>query len=325
MNHLSTPRNWDAKMIFYLFVLLLIIFMAQAPGARAAETPPATYAGNNRGSWGLGVVVPQGSKLSSGGSLSWAQVRNVTVLVEVPAIVSPTETVYATMSVMTNGGVVLQTALGIYPGNTSWLVYSMFIADVGAYPQNYQWVVNSSGPPSLPHDWVALSIFESASSDWGFSVTNLRTGSFVNMSFESSVSGPLKVGDQEVFALESYSWEASDFQNMTDMNLKSIMVDGETVLGGWYFYADWDPTHNPLFVVGGAPPPDFIAMESSPNETAVWQYSGEWFGGIQQSGVVPVVFDELGLVGAALIAVGLVIIRRHRGGKKRPKREGCPE
>jgi hypothetical protein len=83
------------------------------------------------------------------------------------------------------------------------------------------------------------------------------------------------VGDQEVFALESYSTSNAVFAHMGDMILKTLDIDGRKVSGGWYPYGSWDPSHKPLFVVGGLSPPSYISLGESENKTLEWSYE-QW-------------------------------------------------
>ncbi|MDV3277065.1 MAG: hypothetical protein LYZ69_01190 [Nitrososphaerales archaeon] len=280
---------------------LWLVASLAVPGAIAAARPSANGAGTSGEAgysgtpWGLGVVVPDGAGLSGGDALSWSAATNVTVVVRIPDIVNATQIMYAILSLMTRDGSVLQVAAGIYPGNRSWLVYSMFIADVGTYPQRYQWVLNSSEPRMSPGDSVAIAIILTQTDGWMFIVRDLSTGSSVERSFGANAAHSLKVGDQEVFALESYSRDASTFEKMGNLTLVSILVDGMRVSNGWYPYADWDVRHNPLFVVGGATPPQFIAFSRGGNVTAVWYYVEGWSGSWQ-----PAQLDLF--VSAALIA-----------------------
>lgn len=72
--------TWFTK---HLMTLLCITLILQSGDATAAQTlsrgaHDALQQGYVRNSWGLGVVVPDGSTLSGGGTLNWAVVTNVT-------------------------------------------------------------------------------------------------------------------------------------------------------------------------------------------------------------------------------------------------------
>ncbi len=162
---------------------LAVMGAVAATRSRTDGTRTSAGAGYSGTSWGIGVVVPDGAGLTGGGALSWSSVTNVTALVRIPDLVNATGTTYAILSLMTHDDSVLQVAVGIYPGNTSWLVYSMFIADIGVYPQSYQWVLNSSEPRMSPGDSVALSIFLSQTDGWMFAVRDLSTGASVGRNF----------------------------------------------------------------------------------------------------------------------------------------------
>ena len=286
--------------------------MVPLVGATVAETllpntRTSTQQGYTRTSWGLGVVVPDGCGESGGGALNWADVTNTTAVVHIPEITNASAPVYAVLSVMTEDGVVLQAAFGVYPGNESWLVYAMYIENINQVPQHYTWVVNSSEPTAEPGDVVTISIYQSAEHLWGFRASNANTSDSVQRAFGTNSTQPPKVGDQEVFALESYASDSATFRNMGNMTLVSLLADGQRVESGWYLFADWDLLHNPLFVVGGASPAPFVDDSIMNDGRVVWYYYGVWTGGGQ--------FDEAGLIlvamlilaGAALGAVLLVI------------------
>jgi hypothetical protein len=64
---------------------------------------------------------------------------------------------------------------------------------------------------------------------------------------------------------------------MVSLVLSSLLVDGREIARGWYFFGDWDSSHNPLFVVGGLNPPPFISVRRFANDTIAWYYV-EWRG-----------------------------------------------
>lgn len=251
-------------------------------------------------SWGLGVVVPDGATLAGGERLSWASVTNVTAVMQIPKITNTSATTYAIVSLMTQDGVVLQSAFGIYPHNGSWLLYSMFINDIGQYPQHYTWVINSSAPAAEPGNIVTISIYRSPQQVWSFRAEDLNTSLSTQRAFGAATEEPLKTGDQEVFALESYSRDSSTFQGMGNMTLRSVFLNGERIVSGWYAFADWDATHNPLFVVGGTAAPQFLGFSILHNGTAVWYFAGNWAGDGQVGGMWSVFAAVVILIGATL-------------------------
>lgn len=226
-------------------------------------------------SWGLGVVLTDGANLQGGGRVEWRQVQNVSVIVKVPNITLADGTTYAILSLMTADGVVLQTALGIYPGGSQWLVYSMFLGDITQNPQVYHWAINSSTPASSPGQDVSLSIYHSRGGGWAFQVKNLQTNASSGGPFDAGAGPTLMEGSQEVFALESYSGNPSTFQGMGNLTLESVYLDGRRASGGWGTYGAWDPSISLPFVVGGANPPPWVGLWVSSQGKAGWFYSGD--------------------------------------------------
>lgn len=260
-------------------VLLLLCLsglqVGAAVGASTSQTPSG--GGYPSTSWALGVVLPEGSGLQGGGSVRWEDSTNVTVVLRLPNISDPDRIVYAVMSVMAQDGSVMQAATGVYPNSSVWLAYSWFIPNVQAVPLEYVWLLNSSEPQMAPGARVAISIFRS-SSTWELGVLDEGTGSSVYRAFPASVAPSLKPGDQEVFALESYSRAPGTFQSMGNLTMASLLVDGRRVTGGFYTYADWDPNHEPVFGVGsaGTSPPSFVSLQREGNGSFEWSYAGTW-------------------------------------------------
>jgi len=250
--------------------------------------------------------------------LSWENVRNVTVLVTLPTIDLPSDAVYAVLSLMISDGVVLQVASGIYPSNSTWLVYSMYIADVLQVPQHYTWVLNSSAPQAQPGDSEVISIFLSQVGGWSFRVADPERDSSIQLPFGLPSDQPPKAGDQEFFALESYSWNSSTFEAMGSMTLESTFLDGRTVSSGMYLYSNWDMIHSPLFVVGGSTPPGFVSVGLN-GSTAMWSYGGTWQGNIQTGYDTPIAMTFLvGLaVSIAAVVVGIVYVTGRTGRMRR--------
>ncbi len=246
---------------------------AQGP---AAARPYPSPKGFPASSWALGVVVPEGAELIGGSTLRWEDVGNVTALVTLPLIGRPDLPVYAVMSVMMKDGSVLQVAAGIPQNGTSWSVYADYDTDAGSISPTYQQILNSSQPHMSQGASVSISIFRSDLGAWSLRVEDLKSGSKVTSEFPASAPG-LKRGDQEVFALESYSKNQTTFQNMGNLSLNALLIDGESVGGGLYSYGDWAPNHNPLFVVGslGTSPPLFISLVFG-TPIAVWSFDTQW-------------------------------------------------
>lgn len=230
-------------------------------------------------SWALGIVVPEGAEMAGGGALHWENVRNVTALVTLPSIGEPDLPVYAVLSLMTQDGSVLQVAAGIEANGTSWSTYADFDTNVDSIPPNYQQILNASQPQMSQDASISLSIFRSASGTWSLKVEDSQTGSSVIQAFPAGAAKGLKAGDQEAFALESYSTNQTTFESMGNLTLSALLIDGEAVAGGLYSYGDWVPNHNPLFVVGslGTSPPLFVSLTLG-RDSAVWSYYAQWGG-----------------------------------------------
>ncbi len=304
-----TPRNLRLAAVVTLWLF-------------ASPNVAAAYSGGSDGgavygssSWALGVVVPEGSKLQAGGGVRWEDASNVTVVVTLPNFTRPDGTVYTVLSVMTESGSILQGAVGLAFNRTEWFAYSWLIPDVHAIPPHYDWVLNSSGPGIAPGSAVSISIFRTGDL-WSLKVLGPGAEK-VEASFPSGASGALRVGDQEVFALESYSSTAAIFREMGNLTLTSVYVDRQRVVSGFYPYSDWDPTRDPLFVVGssGTSPPSFISFLRLDNGSSVWSYSPGWRGSsVDYTPGLGVAFVLLVLV-AALVVVAFVVValRRARG------------
>lgn len=265
-------------------------------------------------SWAIGVVVPQTASFSSGGSVSWGSISNVTVALQLPDIHQTDGTIYAILSVMTDGGSILQVAAGLMANTTTWGTISMWIRNPASYPQNYMTVQESPTPGIGPGSNVSLSIYASGGS-WHFDERELGTNQTVHSVLNENISTTLKGGDQEVFALESYSSTGSVFANMGNLTLYSILLNGRQVTAGLYFYGGgWNPSHTPLFIVGGGTPPDFLAAQDCDDNVACWSYRVEWTGVGGAQFTQDVTYLVIAIVAAAIIVVGLAAIheQRHR-------------
>ena len=257
--------------LLILLILLLTLTPLRAGSGGDIEPNQQHYPS---GSWALGVVVPEGSQFADGGRLSWENATAVSVIVRLPNISFTDAATLAVESVMSADGSVLQIAAGIYPNSTSWLAYGWYIGNLQAYPQNYDWVLNSSKPEMSPGTSVSLSIYLSQGK-WHYRIEDMDTNETVSGEYAFLVSPAVKVGDQEVFALESYSTSNVVFANMGNLTLDSLSVNGRRVSGGWYLYGSWDMSHKPLFVVGGLEPPFYISLQQSGSMTFKWSYN-EW-------------------------------------------------
>ena len=269
-------------------------------------------------SWAVGLVVPEGASLQGSGELRWEDVNNVTARVTLPNITLPDGIVYAVLSVMTSDGSVVQAAAGVRPNDSDWFAYAWLIPSTVSVPLVYRWVLNASGPPMTPGASIAISIF-AASGAWSLRVTDEETGAGVTRQFPSTIAPSVKRGDQEVFALESYSRSAATFRSMGNLTLTGIYLDGSGVIGGAYSYSDWDPAHNPLFAVGsaGASPPSFISLGRATDGSLVWGYEIAWESTDSTPATAAVV---LLLVSAILGVVGVVLWKTRKTTKSTPNR-----
>jgi hypothetical protein len=263
-------------------------------------------------SWAVGIVVPDGATLEGNGSLSWAGVSNLTSLILLPHISAPSGIVYAVMSVMAADGSVLQVAAGAYPNSSSWLAYSWEVEGAQTTPA-YDWILNSSAPSMSAGDRVSFSIFRN-STLWDLKVTDLDAHASVERAFTAGTALAFESGDQEAFALESYSRSASDFEKMGNLTLLGLFADGQRIFSGFYEYSGWDPTKNPIFAVGssGTNPPIFISLQQIGRGSFVWGYVGIWPGGTFDYGTVLGVFVAVGLAGLIFAVCAAILVFRKK-------------
>ena len=291
------------------------VLRAGLPSSRAdaltAQYPAA--------SWAVGVVAPEGAKLADGETLHWEDVSNVTIFAVLPNISLPDGIVYAVASVMTQGGTVLQAAAGVYPNSSSWLSYSWCVPDINLVPVTYRWILNGSGPEMAPGSPVTISMFRE-SGVWNLRIEDVTSGSSVERAFPVAAGDQLKGGDQEVFALESYSRTPSTFQDMGNFTLLGLYVDQEAVTGGLYSYSDWNTLHNPVFVVGSyrASAPGFISIEGESDGSVVWSYDAAWQNrGASISNVeIAMVVRAVASLSAAAVGVWTLGRRRVQGSSR---------
>jgi len=212
---------------------------------------------------------------------------------------------------MAADGSVMQIAAGIYPGNSRWLGYGWFIRDVQANPQSYDWVLNSSGPEMATGEAISLSIslFQGR---WEYRIEDLSTHEVTTGEYAATVPPTLRVGDQEVFALESYTTSSVVFAHMGNMTLDALRINGRKIAAGWYGYGSWDTRHNPLFVVGGLDPPPYISLQPTDVGTFVWGYE-QWSVNTQtqpESFPSDIVIGVVVLGGVLTLTTGYMIRRR---------------
>ena len=300
---------WAGRALHILFFSLLLL---TAGHASAAGNPVHVEQQYPSGPWGLGVVIPENSRFNDGSRLSWAGVNAVSLEVTLPNISFSDYPTLVVESLMAADGSVMQIAAGIYPGNAQWLAYGWFIANVQAYPQSYDWVLNSSKPMMAAGASISLSISLSGGR-WGYRIEDLTTHEVVTGEYAATVPPTLKVGDQEVFALESYTTSSFVFAHMGNLTLDAVRINGRKLQSGWYGYGSWDSRHNPLFVVGGLDPPSYISLQETDGGTLVWGYE-QWStsGSAQQSlplGIVVGIVVTTGIL--ASLAVCALRRRRH--------------
>ena len=255
-----------------------------------------------------------------GGGVRWESIKNVTASLTLPDIESPDGIVYAVLSVMTSDGSVLQAAVGALPNRNGWLVFAWSVQASSPRPTSYQWVLNASEPEMSPLANISISIFFT-SGLWSLRVADVSSGSSVEKSFPPGPTSTLRAGDQEVFALESYTRTLATFLGMGSLRLNSILLDGEQVVGGCYLYSDWDMVHNPLFVVGssGSSPPSFINAGEGSAGSFFWNYTGVW--GVQENplGSLAEALAAVSVGGALTLGgVGLWLARKRSGLKSAP-------
>lgn len=256
-------------------------------------------------SWAVGLVVPEGASLQGGGKVRWEAVNNLTAALTLPNVTLPDEMVYAVLSVMTSNGSVLQAAAGVSPNDSSWSSYAWLIPSAVSVPPSYKWILNASGPTMAPGANVSISIYQ-ALGGWSLRIFDDETGAAVTQQFPSGVGPSVRVGDQEVFAFESYSRSRSTFQNMGNLTLTGMFLDGSKVTGGVYAYSNWDPARNPLFVVGsaGASPPSFVSFGQARDGSFVWGYATVW---TYPSNLPFTIAIVAALLVAAISTVGVVL------------------
>jgi hypothetical protein len=292
-------------------VAVFLLLPHSQPGAFGTAAPVGQY--SPASSWAIGAVVPENAPLSNGGTVTWENVSNVTVLLRLPAMNQTDGTIYAILSVMTRDGAILQMASGLLPNATGWGTYAMWIARPEAYPQEYKTLLEVNTLPLAPGALVTLSIY-SQGGVWNFAAASPGAAQPIRTTLSANVSSMLKPGDQEVFALESYSTTSSVFADMGNMTLYSIQLDGQRVTGGWYLYGGgWNPSHNPLFVVGGSDPPSFMTAQGCSPYVSCWSFRSQWAGVVASPyPSSDVLFVLAGTVTIVVIALAIAMTKRRR-------------
>ena len=236
---------------------------------------PTIAFGSSGSSWAIGVVVPEGSTLSNETKVNWNEIRNVTAIFNIPDISSTDGTIYAIMSLMTENGSIIQVAAGLYPNSSCWLPYATYISNPNSYPQSYCQIQIPNQRKMFPGDLISISIYL-LNAQWWFRINDITRNYSMISYFNYNISDTLKNGGQYVFALESYTSNSSVFESMSNMTLEGLFLNGAKVTGGWYLYTTWNNENFPLFIVGGATPPQFIEASFTGNGSIAWSYDSEW-------------------------------------------------
>ncbi|MCX8193632.1 MAG: hypothetical protein N3G77_07485 [Nitrososphaeria archaeon] len=232
--------------------------------------------------WGLGLTIPNGSPLEGGDTVKWSKHRNITAIFSLPNINYTDNTIYLIVSIMTKSGTIIQAAAGLYQNSTYWSSYIMYVTEISYKGKTYVPVRLNSTPYFFPNDKVAISIYYRNCEDcpegcWASSIVNLSTSEKIDVKIVVDNSSTFMDGEQEVIALESYTYNEEVFKNMGEVILYSILVDGKKVLGGWYVDDGQVFNRRPLFEVGGGQVPPFISIILKENNTIAWTYSKlEW-------------------------------------------------
>jgi hypothetical protein len=262
------------------------------------------------------VVVPDGAALSSGQRLSWGAVDNVTASLRLPMINQTDGAIYAVLSVMTSDGGVLQIASGLLPNATGWGTFAMWIKNPMVYPQEYETILDARTPAAQPGAAVSLSIYYS-SGTWNFETSEQGVAGALHASLGANASSAIRTGDQEVFALESYSTASEVFSGMGNLTVYSISLNGQRLAGGWYLYGGgWNPSHNPLYTVGGEEPPVFMVAGSCSGGLVCIGFRSPWIG---TQGPTPNIgtFLALAAAGGTVLVVVVVVSLMKRGSQTR--------
>ncbi|MDG7044269.1 MAG: hypothetical protein JRN02_02675 [Nitrososphaerota archaeon] len=302
---------WRRRKVWLIALLMILIVYAatsrisignaKSPERLAPSSGANYYSGG--ASWGAGLVVPEGSRTANGGRVDWADVQNVSALFRLPDINETDGTIYMIMSLMTSNGSIIQAAAGLYQNSSYWGTYAMYVANPAR--QVYAPIISTEAPYMVPGDIIFMSIYFLPDSGWNLLLLDLTNGLSASASFGPGLPASLKVGDQFVFALESYTSTPSVFENMGNVTLYALLINGEAVVNGSYLYSGWNNLRYPLFIVGGASVPNFMAMNLTASSGVVWSYGSQW--GSPSSGP-PAGLDLIFLALAAAAAVNVVIL-----------------
>ncbi len=260
-------------------------------------------------SWAIGVVVPQGAELKNGARLVWSEVRNITAVLTLPNISSTDGVIYVVLSAMTGNGDIMQVAAGLYPNSTYWSVYPMVAGSSGRV---YMPVSGYSNQIISPCDTLSMSI-AAVNGTWWFTVIDLNTSSSSSCSFGVPSGYTLVNGSQYVLALESYTSNSSVFSGMGIMRMSAIFLNGVPLVGGEYIYSTWNGVEYPLFIVGGASPPQFIYCYTS-GGSAYWEYVKGWGTAVDKSSpeIIYAVLIAAALLNATALSA-LLAVRARKG------------
>jgi hypothetical protein len=295
-------------------VLALVSAGGMLPWRQAIS---ASWPTGDTGSWAVGLAVPEGAPLADGSRVAWESSGNITATVRLPAISETDQTIYAILTVMSGSGLIMQVAAGLYPGMESWRAYVLYTR-AASQPVSYTWVVNDSAPTMAPGARISLAAYR-GEGGWMYEVLNFDTGAKSSGAIAVDTSDHFAKGDQEAFALESYTSTPEVFASMGTMELIQLQLDGVTVTGGWYTMAGWNPEQSPLFLVGGYTPPSFAAVDSGGGTSMEWTYS-EGVGGAYVSYSAGV-FAEFVLAVILIVAAMLALDRIDKIRKKRKPTE----
>jgi hypothetical protein len=274
-------------------LLLISLPLEAAPQQQASSARLKSVWEKSYNSWGMGIVVPEGASLDGGGSVGWEGATNLTSVERLPNITMPDGIIYVVLSAMGGDRSVFQVAAGSWPGTDRWYLFSWLIEGIDSVSPSYDWVANFSGPGFQSGDLLSTTIYRTSTSSWMYGMKDENMTVALGGAFPPVTATSFQRGDQEVFSLESYSRSASTFRDMGNLTLEFLFLDGRRVLGGWYSYSGWDPTHSPLFTVGGTAAPPFISLSAFGGRFS-WSYSRQW--GNAGSG-----FNALPLVVAAIV------------------------
>jgi hypothetical protein len=290
-------------------VVAMVLAAGVLPGRPAVSS---SWSAAAVGSWAVGLAVPEGATLADGSRVAWETSDNLTALVRLPMIAETDQAIYAILTVMSGSGLIMQVAAGLYPGMSSWRAYVLFTR-TASQSESYTWVINDSEPTMAPGATISLSIHGGVGS-WAYDVVNVDTGVRSSGAIVNDSSVFFEKGDQEVFALESYTRTVGVFASMGTMELVQLQLDGITVTGGWYPMGGWDPEHSPLYLVGGYEPPSFAAISSAGGPFVQWSYSeggGTVFVSYSASALLEFVAAVM-LIVAAVLALDRMEKRRRR-------------